>query len=139
MTNLLALNANSINGFLACNECETDIIIKDGIPAKCRGCGASLWGVNSPKVKVRTITNYSRKTPAWDRYGNLWFLELTSGAEGEINIGVSKTRWPKSDKEYMPLKQFFEWAKKRRIRGLGYKELFGPNAAKYGRTQYYGN
>ena len=90
---------------------------------------------------VKTITSYSRKTPVRDRYGNLWFLEMTSGSSGELSVEVTtRSRGFVSSRgdSFMPLFEFFEWARKRRIRGLGYAELFGPNAEKYGRSQYYG-
>lgn len=92
--------------------------------------------------KIRSISNYSRKTPVRDRYGNLWFLELTSGAWGQISVQVTKKcrgyNLARGDR-FMPLLEFFEWARKRRLKGLGYEELFGPNAPQYGRSQYYGN
>lgn len=76
-------------------------------------------------------------TPIKDRAGKLYFIEITSGCEGNINI-IIKRKPKQRNSEYMTFWQFVKWAKKKRIRGLPYEELFGPNAEQYGRPAFCG-
>lgn len=72
-----------------------------------------------------------------DRSGKLWFVHLTTGCDGDINVSI-KERPRQRYGEYMKFWDFIKFAKKKRLRGLGYAELFGPNAEKYGKQQLWG-
>lgn len=72
-------------------------------------------------------------TPVKDRSGKIWHIHLTSGYDGTINVSI-KDGPRKRYGEFMSFWEFVRWAKKKRIHGLPYRILMGPNAAKYGRT-----